>query len=237
MNRSRNRPRRPPMVPCRGEVIPPTKTKQTRHMRPTKTERYLRCHFTDAELLGISKEMSQNVAQRAQAENDKKRMAKEFDARIATMDAAIDLASEKVRSGYECRNVACSVTYNSPKPGMKEVRRDDTGELVEAVMMTSGELQEELPFSEAKPGEVIDAEIPTQDEPKPQATESNAEAIDAETLEIIAEGDIREGTFAENLVNANAATVQAAIMRTGGTGKRGKALKARLEEIANAAQA
>lgn len=207
-------------------------------MRPTKTERYLRCHFTDAELLGISKEMSQNVAQRAQAENDKKRMAKEFDARIATMDAAIDLASEKVRSGYECRNVACSVTYNSPKPGMKEVRRDDTGELVEAVMMTSGELQEELPFSEAKPGEVIDAEIPLEPEPQdeakpePQATESNADAINAETLEIIAEGDIRDGTFIENVVNANAATVQAAIMRTGGTGKRGKALKARLEEIA-----
>lgn len=204
-------------------------------MRPTKTERYLRCHFTDAELLTISKEMSQNVAQKTQAENDKKRMAKEFDARIATMDAAIDLASEKVRSGYECRNVACSVTYNAPKPGMKEVRRDDTFEVVEIVQMTAGELQEELPFAEAKPGEIIDAEIPPK--PEPQATESNADAIDAETLEIIAEGDIREGTFAENLVNANAATVQAAIMRTGGTGKRGKALKARLEEIANAAQA
>lgn len=206
-------------------------------MRPTKTERYLRCHFTDSELLTISKEMSQNVAQKAQAENDKKRMAKEFDARIATMDAAIDLASEKVRSGYECRNVVCSVTYNAPKVGMKEVRREDTFELVEAVMMTSGEMQEELPLAEAKPDEIVDAEIQPQYEYRAESDESQApdtNAIDVDTLEIIAEGDIREGTFAENLVNANAATVQAAIMRTGGTGKRGKSLKARLEELANA---
>ena len=49
-------------------------------MRPAKTERFLRCHFTDPELLAISKSMSQAVATRAQTENDKKRMAKEFDA-------------------------------------------------------------------------------------------------------------------------------------------------------------
>lgn len=198
-------------------------------MRPAKTERFLRCHFTDPELLAISKSMSQAVATRAQTENDKKRMAKEFDARIASLDAEIDLASEKVRSGYECRNIACSVTYNAPKPGMKEVRRDDTGELVEAVMMTSGELQEELPFSEAKPGEVIDSDIPP-----PPAPEPEPESANGDQAEILASGDLKGDLFTGNLTTATASTLRLALEMSGGTGKRGKLLRAQLDAIETA---
>lgn len=211
-------------------------------MRPTKTERFLRCHFTDAELLTISKGMSQAVATRTQTENDKKRMAKEFDARIATYDAEIDLASEKVRSGYECRNIACSVAYNSPRIGMKEIRRDDTGELVEVLQMSASEMQEELPLDGRKPeaepapqpqeqatarvGEVIDAEIPP-----PPAAEPEAETPDADQAEILATADIKGELFKDNLKTATVQTLRLAIEMSGGTGRRGAQMRAQLDAI------
>jgi hypothetical protein len=211
-------------------------------MRPAKTERFLRCHFTDPELLAISKSMSQAVATRAQTENDKKRMAKEFDARIASLDAEIDLASEKVRSGYECRNIACSITYNSPRIGMKEVWRDDTGELVEVLQMQASEMQEELPLDGKKPeaepaaqpqehttprpGEVIDAEIPP-----PPAPEPEPEAANGDQAEILASGDLKGDLLTGNLTTATASTLRLALEMSGGTGKRGKLLRAQLDAI------
>lgn len=205
-------------------------------MRPTKTERFLRCHFTDAELLTISKGMSQAVATRTQTENDKKRMAKEFDARIATYDAEIDLASEKVRSGYECRNVACSITYNQPKDGLKEIRRLDTGELVEVLQMQASEMQEELPLDGSKAeatapppesdGAVIDAEIPP-----PPAAEPEAETPDADQAEILATADIKGELFKDNIKTATVQTLRLAIEMSGGTGRRGAQMRGQIASL------
>jgi hypothetical protein len=116
-------------------------------MRTAKTERYVRCLFSDAELLAISKTMSQHVSEREQAENDKKRMSKQFDAQIASADAQIASASEKVRTGYEYRNVPCSVQFDQPKRNWKSIIRDDTGEIVEVAEMNESERQEELPIA------------------------------------------------------------------------------------------
>lgn len=205
-------------------------------MRPTKTERFLRCHFTDAELLAISKGMSQAVATRTQTENDKKRMVKEFDARIATYEAEIDLASEKVRSGYECRNVACSITYNQPKDGLKEIRRLDTGELVEVLQMQASEMQEELPLDGSKAeapapstspaGEVTDAEIPP-----PPAAEPEAETPGADQAEILATADIKGELFKDNLTTATVQTLRLAIEMSGGTGRRGAQMRGQIAAL------
>lgn len=112
----------------------PTKTQ--------KTERYLRCNLTENEVLEISRDCAQKVAERDRLEADKKRVTNDFDAQITACEAVISSASEKVRSGYEMRSVRCTVFFDQPVRGRKTTVRNDTDAVVETLDMTEADQAE-----------------------------------------------------------------------------------------------
>ena len=119
--------------------------------RPTHTERTLRYTFTQAERMERAIESSEAVARRDELEADKKRVVKEYDARITEQEARIALLSEKVRTGYELRLIKCAIEYNVPRVGRKCIGRTDTVEEVEILDMLASEKDEPLPFPEPEP--------------------------------------------------------------------------------------
>lgn len=110
--------------------------------KPTK--RTLRYTFNNAELLQIGKEMAESSIALAAVEQDKKRIVADFSAKIATKESEVTVASNKIQSGYEFREIPCTITFHKPKAGRKEVVRDDTKELVATEDMTPDEMQQEL---------------------------------------------------------------------------------------------
>jgi len=118
------------------------KEKPEKFTKPTKrTVRYV---FNDEELLTIGKEMAESAIALAAVEQDKKRVVSDFTAKIAAKEAEVSVASNKIQSGYEFREMPCTITFNKPKVGRKEIVRDDTSELIATEDMTPDEMQQDL---------------------------------------------------------------------------------------------
>ena len=117
---------------------PPIVTKSCKHM--------CRYQFNDAELLAIGKELAEFNEQLDAIEQDKKRVVSDFAAKIASRESDVSLAVNKIRSGYEYRDLPCTVRFHQPKAGKKEIVRDDTKEIVATQDMTESDLQALLPL-------------------------------------------------------------------------------------------
>ncbi|HYE30259.1 MAG TPA: hypothetical protein VEH27_02420 [Methylomirabilota bacterium] len=129
-----------------------------------KTKRTLQCNFNEAELLAIGKDLAQQHSQLVALENDKKRVVADFQARIATVEAAISIASNKISTGYEYRDVPCTEILGSPKPDQKTVIRDDNNAVVGTWTMSAEEMQRQFALeAEAK----LAAEKEAAKEPEP----------------------------------------------------------------------
>lgn len=115
-------------------------------IKPTK--RNCRYKFNDPELLAIGKELVEHNAELTALELDKKRVMGDFTARITAKESHVSIAANKIQSGYEWRDLPCTIHFHSPKAGKKTTLRDDTGELVATEDMTPEELQQDLPMSE-----------------------------------------------------------------------------------------
>jgi hypothetical protein len=116
-------------------------TKPCKHM--------CRYEFNDPELLAIGKELAEYNEQLDAIEQDKKRVVSDFAAKIASHESDISLAVNKIRSGYEYRDLPCTVRFHQPKTGKKEIVRDDTGLVVAVQDMTEFDLQALLPLEGA----------------------------------------------------------------------------------------
>lgn len=116
----------------------------------TKKQKYnLRCTFTEPELLKLGKSLGDRTLELAALENDKKRVVKDFDAKISSVEADISVLTNQVTSGYEFRMVTCTEILGKPEAGRKSVIRDDTNEMIGIYDMTQEELQRTLPEIEA----------------------------------------------------------------------------------------
>ncbi len=140
----------------------PTKMKNT--TKPVKLN--LQYQFTRDELIAIGKDLGESVRNLRQLDDDFKMIRDEWKAKISAAEAHVASLSNKTASGYEFRDLDCTATMHDPKPGMKTIRRDDTGETVKMVAMEEREMQAELdlearenaPGSLAKPiDEAIEA--------------------------------------------------------------------------------
>lgn len=110
-----------------------------------KETRFLRCTLTRDELLEAGKNQADKAIELAQLEADKKRVMDDFKAKTSSLDAEVAQLASKISSGYEFRNVACTVWLDEPKTGMKRITRDDTSEGLGVEAMTPAELQRNLP--------------------------------------------------------------------------------------------
>lgn len=120
----------------------------TNKPRTKKIKSNLDYHFTKAELLSLGKELGESQLKLRQLDDDRKMVADEWKAKISSAEAHINSLSNKTSTGYEYRDVSCTVTFDDPAPGEKTVRRDDTGDIVKVMLMHESEKQDELPFEE-----------------------------------------------------------------------------------------
>ena len=119
--------------------------------RTVNESRYLRYDFTDAELLATGKQLGEATNKKARIEEELQQVKSQFKFKIDEQDATIGKLTSAVTTGYEMRNVPCTVTLNKPKNGKKTIVRDDNGKEVAVENMTQDEMQETLDLETAKP--------------------------------------------------------------------------------------
>lgn len=137
------------------------KNKKGKAKRMVKAgKKHLRCVFNNEELLVLGKELAEHNGALAALENDKSRVVSDFGAKIKAKEADVAIASNKIATGYEFRDVPVTITLNKPAVGKKTVVRDDTGEHVGVEDMSQDELQQQLQLEPKVP------EAPATSEPK-----------------------------------------------------------------------
>lgn len=109
------------------------------------TER-LRCNLTDDEKILAGKELAEQTSKLREIEEEKAQVVSEFKARTTAAEAMITVLGNKIRSGYEFRDVECKTELDDPEPGRKTTYRTDTLEIVRQEEMTEEEKQRELPL-------------------------------------------------------------------------------------------
>lgn len=125
--------------------------------KPDKTiKRYLRHDFTDADRLGISKDLAEANLQKARIEDEKKSVNSDFKSRIDRIDADINKLAQALASDFEMRNVECHVYYNKPNKGLKTIINAETSEVVSVEKMSPEEAQ--MTFDETEKADSPDIE-------------------------------------------------------------------------------
>lgn len=116
--------------------------------------KHIKCNlkycFGSEELVALGKELGESQLKLRQLDDDRKMVVDEWKSRISGMESHINSLSNKCCSGYEYREVECSVTFDDPKPGEKTIRRLDVGlmpEIVSVRPMDDQEKQKDLPLS------------------------------------------------------------------------------------------
>lgn len=139
----------------------------------------LRCNLTDQEKIAAGKELAETTNRLTELENDKSRVVSDFKAKITAEEAQVAMISNKVRSGYEFRDVECVVTYDTPKPGQKEIVRLDTKEVVRVEQMSEAEKQRDLPLEDDEGAS--ESAAPESSESAAPESSSTAEPAGSET--------------------------------------------------------
>ena len=113
-----------------------------------KTTQLLRCVLTPDETIAAGKELAEATSELKELEEEKSNIVANFKARSTEKEARITVLTNRIRSGYEYRNVECQTTYDSPEEGKKQTVRSDTGEITATEPMTEEEKQRNLPLEE-----------------------------------------------------------------------------------------
>lgn len=127
----------------------PTRSKAKRAkgktvVRTSLQKRSLRYHFTREESFEIARRLAERTNEIATLEDEKSRATKDYTARIKTVENDVALLSQRVREGYEFRDIDVEVKFDTPEPGKKTIIRLDTKEVVEVCAMNSEERQASL---------------------------------------------------------------------------------------------
>lgn len=91
-------------------------------------------HFTEEETAALNKQLSDDLAELGEVEEEKKESAARFGATIKHLRATMAHTNRKVRDGYEERSGECSVT------------RDVRSQRVLYHLLETGDLVKERPF-------------------------------------------------------------------------------------------
>lgn len=95
-------------------------------IRTKKIKRNLQYQFTDEERIALGKELGEATLKLGDIERDKKMVVDEWKAKESSQAATVGSLANKCSSGYEYRDIPCTVTLNDPIVGQKCTRRDDT---------------------------------------------------------------------------------------------------------------
>ncbi len=86
----------------------------------------LKHEFSESEINEVAHLLTNCIQQKATVSNEKAIANKTFNANIKYWDKHINDNTELISNGYEYRDTACEVKYNTPVPGQKTIIRLDT---------------------------------------------------------------------------------------------------------------
>lgn len=133
-------------------------------MEVQHTTRSLRYDFSAVEINDLSVSLANKVQEKHGIESEKKSVVARYTSKIKEYDESIGSLSNKVASGYEMRDVECTVKYHWPAQGRKSITRGDTGQTWDEKMGPDDyNLFTQLQEVEEK-GEVIGADTEIVDE-------------------------------------------------------------------------
>jgi hypothetical protein len=114
-------------------------------MEEKKFQRSVPVKLTQEEFVEKGKAMSREQNEMTSLTARLKEVSTDFKAKIAQKEATINSLSITISNGYEYREVDCFYSYRTEQ-GMKDVVREDTGEIIGTERMTKEDYQEQLPL-------------------------------------------------------------------------------------------
>lgn len=105
---------------------------------------YLRCDFTDAEIIDLSKKLARQISEHSAAERELKEVTSQLKANVTAKETAMAQTASLVQNGYEYRTVDCQRFFDHPEKGKKSLIRMDTGDTVSIDRMSGDDLQGQL---------------------------------------------------------------------------------------------
>lgn len=91
-------------------------------------QRNLEYYFSDDEKLEMSQQLAVETQNKRRLEDQKKAVTSQYGSQISEKVEAINNLSDKLASGYEYRNIECSVQWHTPVKNKKTLTRNDTGQ-------------------------------------------------------------------------------------------------------------
>lgn len=116
-------------------------------MRTKTTERSFDFPLSDQRLAEIAREIADNM-ERVNNLEESFDAAKEAKKEVPALLQHVRELSHFIKTGAENKNVVCTIEYDKPDPGLKQIIRTDTGEVVDTMEMTGEEMQGELSIGE-----------------------------------------------------------------------------------------
>lgn len=91
-------------------------------------QRNLEYYFTDDEKMAMSQQLAVETQNKRRLEDQKKAVTSQYGSQINEKAESINTLSDKIASGYEYRNIECTVQWHTPTKNKKLLTRTDTGE-------------------------------------------------------------------------------------------------------------
>jgi hypothetical protein len=157
---------------------------KTEKQRVIQQKRYLRYDFTTEEITQKGRDLAQVTREVTALEDDAKRVAGDFKAKILAKEAERGVVCGAITSGYEMRNIPCTITLNKPKNAKKTVVRDDNGTVVCVEDMTQDEMQETLDLDSAKKKSVLGTPVITDEQAEEMSKQLSKDGNDV-TVKVV----------------------------------------------------
>ena len=103
--------------------------------------------FSEAEKKEIAATLANGVSELQRLEERKKQLASQLKSEVDGKQAAVNLAAEQLRSGFEMRSIDCEVVYSAIDEMVRWIRLD-TEEVAYERRMRPDEKQLALPIEE-----------------------------------------------------------------------------------------
>lgn len=103
-------------------------------------------HFADEEKRSLGMTLATSYTRREEILAHKKDLMAQINAQAAGVDAEIKGVANKIRSGFEPREMEVFVLFNNPEKGRKSFYRTDNRAMVRSEMMVGSDYEQELPM-------------------------------------------------------------------------------------------
>ena len=110
-------------------------------IRTAKGRESCRHPLTTDQMVEAGKELAASQIELRQLDDDFKSVRDEWKSRISAVEARLTAQTGRISRGYDIKETECTITFDTPDPGLKTCARNDTGERVWVREMTDADKQ------------------------------------------------------------------------------------------------